>query len=140
MRPPEYGSSPKPTAANGKAPIKYINCLIKTQMLTLAITYKLRLLLFSKGRLICTDLSATTSRLLPIKKGLYMFTLHLVMQCRYAQLPCPGCLKGLAWPYDKVSVASGVLCGEGFTVRSEHRSQMNEACTSSLLPWVSMGC
>lgn len=63
---PDYGSNPKPIAGNGKIPIKYMNCLIKTQMLTLEITHKLGLLPFSKDRLICTDLSATTMKLLPI--------------------------------------------------------------------------
>ena len=66
VRHPDYGSSAKPTAGNGRTPIKYIISLIKTQVLTLEITHKLGLLHFSKDRLICTDLSATTTRLLPI--------------------------------------------------------------------------
>lgn len=66
VRHPDYGSHPKPTAGNGNTPIKYMNCLIKTQMLTLEITHKLGLLPFSKDRLICADLNATTTRLLPI--------------------------------------------------------------------------
>lgn len=72
-----------------------------------------------------------------------MFTLHLGMQCGYAQLPCLGCLKGLEWQYGKVSVASGVVCGEHFTMNSEewrpHRSEMNVVCKSSLLLCVSTG-
>lgn len=51
VRRPDYGSSPKPTAGDGRAPIKHMNYLIKAQMLTLEIAHKLGLLPFSKDRL-----------------------------------------------------------------------------------------
>lgn len=66
VRHPDYGSNPKPTAGDGKTPIKHMNHLIKAQMLTVEITQELGLLPFSKDRLIYRDLCATTARLLPI--------------------------------------------------------------------------
>lgn len=66
VRHPDYGSNPKPIAGNAKTHIKYINCSIKTQVLILEIIHKLGLVPFSKDRLICTDLSATTTRLFPV--------------------------------------------------------------------------
>lgn len=60
---PDYGSNPRPIAGSAKTHIKYINCSIKTQVLILEIIHKLGLVSFSKVGLICTDLSATTTRL-----------------------------------------------------------------------------
>lgn len=66
-----------------------------------------------------------------------MFTLQLGTQCGYTQLSGTCCLKGLKWQYGKVSVASGVVCGEGFIMSSEewrpHQSETNVVCKSSLL-------
>lgn len=66
VRHPDYCSNPKPIAGNAKTHIKYINCSIITQVLILEIIQKLGLMPFSKDRLICTDLSATTTRLFPV--------------------------------------------------------------------------